>query len=139
MSFAMTVKFDTSQWNKYVMKMPARMYVYMFMTLKQCAQLVTNRAKVLAPYLRGDLRRSITNTVDLAKQTATVGTDKIYAPIQEFGGTIRQKTKKGYRIITIPAVNKKTGNKGYLIPALEENEQAILKTFDDYLKTAINI
>jgi len=58
--------------------------------LSSGALLIQNEAKVNAPVLTGELARSITHETQSSGQSAVarIGTNKIYAPIQEFGGSI---------------------------------------------------
>lgn len=51
----------------------------------------SNRAKELAPYRTGNLRRSILVAIIAITSTSAegrIGTNLIYAPMQEYGGTI---------------------------------------------------
>lgn len=83
----------------------------------------------LAPYKSGTLRRSV--GMDLGTSKVAVGSDLVYARIQDQGGTIKPKRKKYLRFqirgkwvtvkqVTIPKYN----GKGYLTPAYNKQEQS---------------
>jgi phage gpG-like protein len=109
-------------------------------SLQQSALIVQNAAKVNSPYLTGNLRRSITNEVK--ENQATIGTDVVYARIQELGGVILPKTKKYLRFMTRDKNWVTVGKviippfrgKGYLRPALQDNAEKILKNFADNIE-----
>lgn len=101
--------------------------------LRAGALRIEGPAKEKAPVLTGNLRRSIHTETSSGGEgaEAKIGTDVIYAAIQEFGGTIVPKTKP-YLVfqtkdgawhrtesVTIPA-------HPYLRPAFDENkDQAV--------------
>lgn len=97
------------------------------------AFLITNEAKRRAPYLTGNLRRSIgpeTTQKTAKKATIAIGTNVEYAGIQEFGGT----TSINGRTIQVPA-------QPYLRPALDEKkyeaEREIRNAWIQLIKGAI--
>jgi HK97 gp10 family phage protein len=108
-------------------------------SLRQSAFLVRKDASDNAPYQTGTLRRSIIEKVQGMR--ATVGTNVKYASIHEFGGIIRPKTKKylkfkiGGAWVTTKQVKIK--KKPYLIPALTENKNKILKIFSKNIMESI--
>ena len=53
--------------------------------LEKCGLTAERFAKKLAPYDTGNLRNSITHTVDEDEPAAYIGTDVEYAPYQELG------------------------------------------------------
>jgi len=89
---------------------------------KSGALIVQNDAKIKAPYLTGNLKRSIhietTEKTD-TKVVVMVGTDLEYAAAQEFG------TSRG-----VPA-------HPYLRPALDENDEAVKKEIKDALAAVL--
>jgi HK97 gp10 family phage protein len=87
--------------------------------LRASALVVQNAGKRNAPYLTGNLRRSITHKVK--GNFAKIGTDVVYAAIQEFGG----KAGRGKRSVI--------KGKPYLRPALEKNKEQIQKKFSTIL------
>jgi len=104
--------------------------------------LVQNDAKKNAPFKRGNLRRSITSKV--TKFEAKVGTDVIYAKIQEFGGVIRPKKGQYLRFpikgqwVTVKSVKiPKYRGKGYLTPALQNNKKKITDIFSKAINKLI--
>lgn len=89
--------------------------------VKAGALLVQNDAKVKAPYLTGNLHRSIhseTTEKSDEKVVIQVGTDVIYAAPQEFGTD------------TIPA-------HPYLRPALDENKDNVPKEIGEALADVV--
>ena len=81
------------------------------------AILVQNDAKILAPYLTGNLRRSIhTATIEKSdvRVVVAVGTDVEYAKTIEFGGS-------------------RKAPQGYLRPAADKNRDKIVKEIKDAL------
>ncbi len=59
----------------------------------------TAKSPGYVPYQTGDLKRSITHSVEASanKITGSIGSNKVYARIQEFGGTIKPKNGKYLR------------------------------------------
>jgi len=98
--------------------------------LKAGAELIRNDAVPRAPYKTGTLRRSI-HIEEVSNTEVRVGTDVIYAAIQEYGGVINAKnapwltfkTDDGewHRVksVTIPA-------HPYLRPAMDENREKVI-------------
>lgn len=85
------------------------------LSLTQAGLIVQNKAKDLAPYKTGNLRQNITNKVH--NFIAEVGSDVIYARVREY------KTRR------LP--------KGYLRPALSQNENRIEKEFEKNINNAL--
>ena len=56
--------------------------------IREVAEEVKEEARDNAPERSGELKRSI-RVLDIDGQSAKVGSDLVYAPIHEFGGTIR--------------------------------------------------
>ena len=112
--------------------------------LKSGALLIEGPAKKKAPKLTGNLARSIHTETSSSDTTAEarIGTNVIYAAIQEFGGTIKAKTgpflwfknEKGklicVRSVDIPA-------QPYLRPAFDENKNAAVREIGDALRVLI--
>lgn len=69
------------------------------------------KAKTLAPWKMGNLRRSI--KTQQSKDSVTTGTDVIYARIQEFGGA----AGRGHKTII--------KGKPYMTPALQEQKDGM--------------
>ena len=101
--------------------------------LRAAALIPMNAAKRNAPYLTGNLRRSIhvggpgdgleggttgTNIGKAGKHTVAVGTNVVYARIIEYGGPGRAA-------------------KPYLRPALDNNKREIQKEFTDALRDVL--
>jgi len=103
-------------------KAPEKTKEMMKLSLKQGALEIQNEAKILAPKKTGDLRRSITHKVH-GWEWAEVGTDKVYARIQEYGG----KTWRGGTIK--PRL--------YFTGAVEKKTEIIVKNFKDNLTDII--
>lgn len=106
-------------------------------SLQQSALFVQNDAKKLAPHDTGQLRRSITSKVH-GFDYAEVGTDLVYAPMQEYGGTIKAKSKQYLHFKT------KSGNwvkvksvvikaKKYMEGSYKKNLNKVVKTFEKNL------
>lgn len=94
----------------------------------------TSKRAGYVPYKTGNLKRSITHDVERgAKQVAgTVGTNLIYAPIQEYGGVIR--AKRDYLVFRINGQWVKTKSvrlpgRRYLGRAVDDNKARIQKRF----------
>lgn len=108
------------------------------MTLQRTGQTVMNDAKIKAPYLRGDLRRSITMTpavVPLGASLVRVWSDKPYARIQDIGGIIRPRRAKrlAFKVngqyVTASQV-KIRGNK-YMTNAFEKGKKEFAQVFSE--------
>ena len=106
-------------------------------SLQQSSLFVQNDAKKLAPHDTGQLRRSITHKVH-GYDYAEVGTNLVYAAIQEYGGTIKAKNKPYLRFKT------KSGNwvrvksvvikaKKYMEGSYKKNINKVVKTFEKNL------
>lgn len=106
---------------------------------------IRNRAGTKAPYLSGNLRRSLTNETDSEaiydhsstgkRQSVAVGTNLVYARIQEFGGKTGRGGKggKGKRGAT-----KITARK-FLTPPFKQMEKGEgAKILNEEVKHAIN-
>lgn len=105
-------------------------------SLYQSAFLVRRDASRNAPYKSGTLRRSIVEKVYTNK--AEIWTNVAYANIQEYGGVVNAKSKRGLRFkvngrwviakkVVIPA-------RPYLVPALENNMQKIIDIFSSNIQ-----
>lgn len=121
----------------------------MELALHQGAAVIEGAAKELAPYESGDLRRSInylTIHKSLSSVIVSIGTNLIYARLQEFGGTIEAKNKPYLRFRT------KGGNwvttrsvfvppHPYLTPAMDNNhgrvQNAIEFSLRGYLEATV--
>jgi hypothetical protein len=101
------------------------------------------RAVKNAPHDKGALRASITR--ERKGLTGFVGTNLIYAMIQEFGGVIKAINAKYLRFkikghwvtkkqVTIPAAN---GGKGYMRPAAAWLKPRIGAIFGKYIRAGI--
>lgn len=96
--------------------------------LRAGAMPIETRAKELAPYQSGSLRRSIHTEVKVsgASGKAQIGTDLIYAAIQEFGGTIAAKNAPyltfqiNGRWVRVPSVEIPA--RPYMRPAFDEKK-----------------
>jgi len=97
-------------------------------SLQQSALEVQNRAKRLAPFLTGNLRRSITHEVK--PLSAKIGTDVVYARIHEFGG----RAGRNRRVRIRPYKGR-----GYLRPALKQSINKIKQIFTKNLKRYLNV
>jgi len=103
--------------------------------LRKSVLLVQNEAKKNAPFETGSLRRSITHEVK--NLTGTVGTDLVYARIQEEGGDITPKTKKYLRFKTkggnwVTTKKVRIKKQPYLKPALTKNRNKIIQIFNEF-------
>ena len=116
MNDPMSITIDDSQFQKLIKKYPGEVKKAVKDSLFAGILLVQNIAKELSPYKTGNLRRSDNEVGDYE---ASVGTDVIYARVQEFGYSPRN----------IPPYN----NKGYLRPALAEREKEIIEIFSQNL------
>ena len=102
---------------------------------------VQNAAKEKAPYKTGTLRRSIhmeTKSKSPERVEVAVGTDVVYAAIQEFGGTITPKRAKMLRFVIggqeIFAKRVQIPPHPYLRPALDEKKNAAIDEMGAALK-----
>lgn len=123
-------------------KAPAKTKALLKDGLQQAALLVQNDSKRNAPYMTGNLRRSITNKIE--SLSAKIGTDLVYGRIQEFGGTITPKKSKyltfkinGRWVRTTMSKIPPYKGKGYLRPALQSNRGKITEIFAKKLKTIL--
>ena len=135
------IELDSSGLNAFVGKFAANLKDTIQLSLRQSAEKVTNRAKdtKYVPFWHGTLRSSITFQVETDR--ATVGTDLVYAPVQEFGATIKAKNAKFLRFktrdgkwhmvkqVTIPPYK----GRGYLRPALADSMGDIKSIFEKNL------
>jgi phage gpG-like protein len=136
-----TYKFDQSQLNALKKATDSASYKKAVdVALFNIGEEVSKTAKENAPHKLGDLRRSIESKVTPGKYVE-VGTNKKYAMIHEFGGTIHGNPYLKFQIngqwvtvasVTIPA-------RPYMTPPYERmvGGQAIdflLKEFDKILK-----
>lgn len=131
--------FDPSQMKKFrdsLSDAKKRVKDDIFEAVTDSVLLVQNTSKRAGyvPYKTGNLKRSITHNVDRqAKQViGEVGTNLIYAPIQEFGGTIR--ARGDYLVFRIDGHWVKTKSvritgKRYLGRAVDDSKSRIQKRF----------
>lgn len=112
--------------------------------LRAGAAPIEARAKELAPYKSGSLRRSIHTEVEVsgAKGKAFVGTDLEYAAVQEFGATISAKTgpylifQVGGRWVRVPSVEIPAHP--YLRPAFDQKKGEAVDEIKAALKSMID-
>lgn len=123
MAGGVEVKIDSADFDKNMRETSSNFKVLARQGLENAAELVEFSAGRLAPYDRGHLRRSIAHKV--YTDFAEVGSDVVYARIQEFGGVIKFKTRKG--TVTIPP-------HPYLRPALTENIPEITRIFNKLMQ-----
>ena len=108
-------------------------------------RVVQSQARIYAPVDTGNLRESIQAEPDKAGAFSAwvrIGSDAVYAAIQEFGGTIKPKTKKmlswigdnGKRIFA-HAVQIKA--QPYLRPALDNHHPEIMGAVSAGVKMAL--
>ena len=111
--------------------------------LERAAILVENEAKKKAPVGTGELRRSITHSID--DLTASVGTNLEYAPYVEFGTGLFAAEGNGRQDVPWHYQDAE-GNwhttygqepQPYLYPALEENKEQIKEIFMNGIKEAL--
>lgn len=108
--------------------------------LTEACLLIENAAKEKAPVASGELRRSITHTVE--EDYGEVGTNLFYAPYVEYGTGIFSSQGNGRQ--DVPWVYRDAaGNwhstsgrkpRPFLIPAYEENKGNITQIFEKYIK-----
>ena len=133
----MKVEIDSSGLNAWLAEFPRNMEKAVKLSLTQAAEKVTNKAKdtKYVPYKTGTLRTSIRYQVDA--KVATVGTDLVYAPVQEFGATIRPKrakmlrfkTRDGNWVMTKEVKVPPYKGRGFLRPALADSQGEIQAIF----------
>lgn len=111
-----SIKFNAKAFDDFLKRYPKESAKVIDKSLKQSALVVQNRAKINAPYLTGNLRRSITH--DVGEGSASIGTNVIYAAVREY--------------------NTRRKPDGYLRPALEKNADKINKIFVDNFTLMIN-
>lgn len=132
MANAIDVKVDSAQLQKFFKESPTKTKKGINQGLSKAGEIVRNAAKKNAPKLRGDLGRSIKDRV-IPLKNVRIGTDKVYARIQEFGGTINAKNSKFLRFkvngkwVSVKKVTIK--GKPYLVPAMTDNKDKIQKEF----------
>jgi len=106
------------------------------------AQIVKNDAKRRAPFKSGTLKRSITEKPRPAHLSISVGTNLPYAAMQEYGGTVRPKSKK---FLKFDIDGKTIFTKGpvhipahpYMRPALIENKHEVREIIMQVIKTRL--
>lgn len=118
--------------------------------LTKACLLVENEAKIKCPVDTGQLRQSITHQVE--GNTGVIGTNVEYAPYVEYGtGKYASGPYEGKGRQTPWAfIDPKTGDliwtagqkpanngKGFLEPALLENEEKILKLIEEEIKKGV--
>ena len=110
--------------------------------LKEAALDVQSDSKKNAPWDTGNLRRSITH--EIKAMSAKIGTDVVYAAIQEYGGEIRPVKGKyltfkinGHWVRTTLSRIPPYKGKGYLRPALQSNEKNINQIFSKKFKNIL--
>jgi len=107
-------------------------------------QNLTNKAKMLAPRKRGDLARSITGKKFPLKYVA--GTNKVYAKIQEYGGTIHAKNgpflhwkdERGWHKAPRVTIKPYRGT-GYFRPAMKFIAKKAGQIIANEVKKALNL
>ena len=104
----MGIKISSPGLDRILAKFPARVNTAIQLSLQQSALVIQNKAKMEAPYLTGNLRRSITHIVKMG--LAKIGTNVEYARIREYA--TRGKPR------------------GYLRPALLDNKRKIVQIFE---------
>ena len=104
--------------------------------MKVAALIVQNEAKAKAPYKTGTLRRSIQIGEVPAQLAVKIGTNLVYAPMQEYGGMVVPKKAKflhffidGKEIFTKGPVHIPAHP--YLRPALGQNKEQVLMAVRD--------
>ena len=112
--------------------------------LTKAGLLVEREARMNCPVNTGNLRSSITSEVE--GNTATIGTNVEYAPYVEFGTGLFAKNGDGRQ--DVPWVYRDDeGNyhstsgmkpQPYLLPALDDNRDAIKDIFNEAIKEAIS-
>ena len=112
--------------------------------LTEAGLLVEREARLRCPVDTGALRSSITSEVN--GNTATIGTNLEYAPYVEFGTGLFAVNGDGRQ--DVPWVYRdELGNyhatsgmhpQPYLLPALDDNRDAIKNIFDKAIKEAMN-
>ena len=109
--------------------------------LKAGALLIQNDAHKKAPYKSGTLKRSI-HTNQVSDTEVRVGTDVVYAAIQEYGGVINAKNAPWLTFKTddgawhrVKSVTIKP--KPYLRPAFDENQGKVLDKIAAVIKALI--
>ena len=106
--------------------------------LHNTGEMLRQTSSALAPHDKGDLARSI--DFKLGDSSVKVGTDKVYARIQEFGGIIKVKKAKFLRFfwkkkgVWVQTKSVRIMAQPYLRPALSQNAIRIGKIFTDLLK-----
>lgn len=105
---------------------PAKMKKATTVALRRCGDQLRNDAAQNAPYLTGNLRRSITMDM-VGDKKAIVGSNLEYARIHDEGGIIYPKKSKYLRFqvgghwVTVKKVTiPKYRGQGYLTPAFEK-------------------
>jgi len=119
---------------------------------KQKGQTARERRAALRPVVgkltsrSGRLRSSITHRVNVMEQRAWIGTNVVYGPIHEFGGTIKRRArtqlaslrgrKKGKKLsmwsvksFEVSAGDTQIPARPYLRPALQSNREKIRQLF----------
>ena len=136
------LQIDTKKVNTLIALAPEKTKAMLKKSLNQSSLFVQNDAKKLAPYNKGQLRRSITRKVH-GYDYAEIGTDLVYARIQEEGGTIKAKNKpylhfktKSGRWVKVKSVTIK--GKKYMEKAITQNTAKVLETFKKNLYKVFN-
>ena len=121
---------------------PAKFEQAVAIGLRRIGDEMRNRAGRNAPFLSGNLRRSITMREMLHR--VVVGTNLIYAPIHEFGGIIRPKTKKFLRfkikgkwVMTKKVRIPKYKGRGYFKPAFETASRKAKRIMNEEIEAVI--
>ncbi len=111
-----TVTIEARGLEKLLKEFPSKGKAAVKKSLEASGLLVQNMAKINAPFLTGNLRRSISHDVQ-GTESVKVGSDVVYAAVREF------QTKR------MP--------KGYLRPAFQDNIKQIKKIFEDNINKVI--
>lgn len=86
-----TIKSNLKDFDRILKKYPQEIRSAQSIALSRMGQEMRSTAMSLSPIKTGDLRGSILMSPIVPKNTVTVGTNKVYARIHDFGGTIRPK------------------------------------------------
>lgn len=140
------IKISFKNWDKinnYFLKLPDQLDIAINKALKRTGEEMVIKSRQFAPVKKGNLRRSI--QMHAGNKYVIVGTDLIYAPIHEFGGTIRPRTKKflafkvkGKWVFAKSVVIPKYKGRGYFAPAFEEAKKFAKEKFSLEINSVLN-
>lgn len=139
------ISFNKRDWDKvnnFFLTAPQKLDVAINKALKRTGEQMVIDSRRFAPVKKGNLRRSI--QMHTGNRYVVVGTDLIYAPIHEFGGTITPKAKKvlafkvnGKWVFAKKVVIQKYKGRGYMRPAFEEAKKFAKEKFSLEIGEAI--